>query len=422
MDTGPRDDAGLADALRDLVKSKRKELDLSQRDLAEAAGLSPATIASVEQGRRKPTETVLEGLRIAFELASAEELVELAERWRETPQEKDARDDLLSELSLSPLAFSSSGSSRSSGRQRLPGDLDRVMNALRATEAEHVEAVIEWLDRVGSDLATAAELPTPERLDWALAIADSEPVRRLDPAERDRFLAALHRLSRDPTSEGPPRIATVPVGHVHYLFAKDLATDSSGAFWVDPLARAYPSGLDAEDPRFERWDDGRIRLDLSRLVEAPEWPARDPRVHMVRAALLGHEPAEPSVLDEAYVTTIIEVDWHGETIMISPSDPTSGDRLPDGVDHIHIITAANPRSRLLSPAENDERNRLLSLDIEERGWTVWPSVGRAPDGTWEEASYAVIDVDSDAVRRLARRYEQNAVYDWSHSGVGGVVP
>lgn len=85
--------------------------------------------------------------------------------------------------------------------------------------------------------------------------------------------------------------------------------------------------------------------------------------------------------------------------------------LPASAHHLHIVTACNPRSRLLSRAENTARNQQLLADIEGSGMRWIAADGGAPDGSWREPGYGTIDAQLPDVLALARRYEQLAVFE-----------
>jgi hypothetical protein len=124
---------------------------------------------------------------------------------------------------------------------------------------------------------------------------------------------------------------------------------------------------------------------------------------------------DPANLAQLYADTVIEIRWSDrphQLVEPRPEGVTEGE-FPEGVDRVHVITAFNPRSRLLRRGENEERNRLLAADLERAGLRYVPVVGRSPDDSWSEDSFAVIDADVDEVLDLARRYQQNAIFEWT---------
>jgi hypothetical protein len=223
---------------------------------------------------------------------------------------------------------------------------------------------------------------------------------------------------RGPEPDREP-VAAMPTGEVRYVFVQALGRDERGHVWIDPLARARIGGLDHEDARVERYDDGEIVVDIARLDDQRFGP-RDPQRHRVKVTVEGDRGVEeaepdPTTLAELYADTVIEIRWPDRPHQIvepRPEGVTEGG-FPEGVDHIHVITAFNPRSRLLRRGENEERNRLLAADLDRAGLRSVPAVGRSPDDSWSEDSFAVIDADADQILDLASRYQQNAVFEWT---------
>jgi hypothetical protein len=211
----------------------------------------------------------------------------------------------------------------------------------------------------------------------------------------------------------------MPTGEVRYVFVQALARDERGHVWIDPLARARIGGLDHQDARVERYDDGEIVVDITRLDDQQFGP-REPQRHRVKVTVEGDRSGEeaepdPATLAQLYADTVIEIRWPdrpNQLVERRPEGVTEGE-FPKGVDHVHVITAFNPRSRLLRRGENDERNRLLAADLERAGLRHVPAVGRSPDDSWSEDSFAVIDADADHILDLARRYDQNAIFEWT---------
>ena len=409
--------------LRGLIRAKRSKLGWSQEELASVAGVSAATIASLEQGRRGASSKVVHDLAIAFGV-SDQKLLDVARRWADAEESESGgpeRDSLLSEIVAGNAATELPAAARSMAGSVLASDPvaeDLALTALMLRRAQPSDArrLLTWLDEVARRLAATEEVPATDLLSWALELASSPQLQRLSPEQRDRLVESLRRFGRDDLT-GEVRIATMPAGEVRYVFTTAVGVDDNGVLWIDPLARALPSGYDAEDPRVERWDTGQVILDTSRLASEPRWSPRDPERHLTRITPQVQRLDVGGDLETAYRTTVIEIGLGGDPGTVSPSDPTSGQRLPEGVGHVHVITAYNPRSRLLSTAENEERNRLLRADLERAGYRFHPALGHAPDDSWREPSFAVVDAPEDEIVELAARYEQNAVYRWDREGV-----
>jgi hypothetical protein len=162
-------------------------------------------------------------------------------------------------------------------------------------------------------------------------------------------------------------------------------------------------------------------VDLERLADQQFGPREDR--HRVKVTLEGDREVaddEPDLasLEQVYAATLIEIHWPDrphQVVEPRPEGVTDGE-FPGGVDHIHIITAFNPRSRLLRRSENEERNRLLRDDLDREGLRYVEAVGRSPDSSWSEESFAVVDAAPEQILDLARRYQQNAVFEWHRAG------
>ena len=82
-----------------------------------------------------------------------------------------------------------------------------------------------------------------------------------------------------------------------------------------------------------------------------------------------------------------------------------------------FITACNPRSRPLTPAEN--RQRTAELEHALHGQTFWPGLGVGTGDWFPEASYCIVMPLAEALN-LAKRFDQNAILAGHVGGhVGG---
>jgi len=73
-----------------------------------------------------------------------------------------------------------------------------------------------------------------------------------------------------------------------------------------------------------------------------------------------------------------------------------------------LITAWNPRSQVLSAAENDTRMLALSEAVEKLGYAHLPAVGRDPNGKWpDEPSLWIAGLTKNEAENLAHKFEQN---------------
>ena len=117
----------------------------------------------------------------------------------------------------------------------------------------------------------------------------------------------------------------------------------------------------------------------------------------------------------AYTATILDL-WLPERLTVEPRPTGIRDgAFPAGIDHVHVITASNPRSRPLSAAENQARNDLLRRDLRRLSGAheVSLATGRSADGGWIEHGFAVVDADRATLIDLAIRHGQLAIYAWT---------
>jgi hypothetical protein len=81
-----------------------------------------------------------------------------------------------------------------------------------------------------------------------------------------------------------------------------------------------------------------------------------------------------------------------------------------GAARATIVTAFNPRSRVLTPAANEVRHRALVQLLEQRGLSFLYGEGRDPSGQWTaETECIVFDISLTEGLEIARRFDQNAV-------------
>lgn len=75
-----------------------------------------------------------------------------------------------------------------------------------------------------------------------------------------------------------------------------------------------------------------------------------------------------------------------------------------------FISAANPRSIIQADKTNAWRNTNLEIDITKTGHHYTYALGLATDGNWPaEDSFVVFDMPIETGRKLARKYDQNAI-------------
>jgi hypothetical protein len=87
-----------------------------------------------------------------------------------------------------------------------------------------------------------------------------------------------------------------------------------------------------------------------------------------------------------------------------------------------FMTAWNPAPRTLTKEQNDSRQRELRRELEGRRLRSLEGVGRALDGSWEEASLLVLGISRPSAVALARKYGQLAIVAGERGGRSELVP
>lgn len=93
-----------------------------------------------------------------------------------------------------------------------------------------------------------------------------------------------------------------------------------------------------------------------------------------------------------------------------------------GVRHWTFLTACNPMSQLVDPAQNQERMAELRAALAAEGWIFWPGAGIGDDGAWPaEPSVLILGMAEAAGRAWARRFQQLAIVCGEHGGPARLV-
>jgi transcriptional regulator with XRE-family HTH domain len=389
------------EGLDTILRGLRERRGVTQKAIADAAEVSPAAITRLESGDRRPSRDVLGRLAAVFG-TTLKDLIIAAEQLQRGEELETVLDAIPAHgppsLVAADLAADYGPLPAPQAAPPVPASAPLSRHELQSRAAA---------DRVTrhSDPDAAVQL-LAEIADW---IATPDPTRDLAALRRE-----LHEVFQD-TPAGTEPVAAMPTGEVRYVFSHAVGRDDHGQLWIDPLTRARAGGYDQTDPRVERYDDGQVVLDISRLAD-PSFQPRDHDRHRLRVRVDDPTAAvDPQSLGDLYARTVLEVDWTDETHLVVEhrDEGVTEGSFPEGAERIHVITAANPRSRLLRASENQERNRLLAHDLDAAGLTYRPAIGRSPDTSWSEASFAVIGADPDTLIDLARRYEQHAIFEWT---------
>lgn len=81
-----------------------------------------------------------------------------------------------------------------------------------------------------------------------------------------------------------------------------------------------------------------------------------------------------------------------------------------GVRTAAFLTACNPGSREIDPADNQAAQAALLEAAARLGHSTLPGVAVDPDGAWpDEESVLILGIDAATATMLARRFGQNAL-------------
>lgn len=134
----------------------------------------------------------------------------------------------------------------------------------------------------------------------------------------------------------------------------------------------------------------------------------------------------PEPLRQAYLATRYRVDASPAgcfCIRIGAPSPEA-DRLcaAQGQTAWAFVTACNPRSQPLPPAQNAARMRMLETEVAALGLACYPGAGVGEDGDWPpEASLLIIGADRALARRLGQRFNQYAVVVGELGGIAELL-
>ena len=81
----------------------------------------------------------------------------------------------------------------------------------------------------------------------------------------------------------------------------------------------------------------------------------------------------------------------------------------EGATTAAFLTAANPRSKPQSPAQNASALSALDQLVAASGYPWRAGEGREPDGSWVEPSRLVIGIYRENAEALGRLFGQNAI-------------
>lgn len=121
----------------------------------------------------------------------------------------------------------------------------------------------------------------------------------------------------------------------------------------------------------------------------------------------------PEEVRGTYLAAVVEIADDGLLVPIAESSLLR-------LGTVHVITAWNPGAARPTTSENEAANRELHRVLVERGYSPVRAVGREPDGTHCEDSWAVVGMSDDDAREIGARFGQDAIFRFA-DGVQMVV-
>lgn len=260
---------------------------------------------------------------------------------------------------------------------------------------------------------------------WPAAVAVQREVRSgphridlgVDLADGTRALVEVKSLSRAVDGRAPLSWTPSTRGVAqltHLLERVEAGTPTAVAFVVQ---RGDVAALDLAQPAEPSWVTAvraarraGVHITAFRCSVTPTTLALDSPIPVL-------DGPDPAALASPYATTIVELESPGHppvTVVPDPDGHGPGslpDLVPPGTRHLHIVTACNPRSRRLDDATNAARNRRFLAEIQAAGLPVLRADGGAPDGSWHEPGFALLDIEVEVALDLARRHDQHAIFE-----------
>ncbi len=125
----------------------------------------------------------------------------------------------------------------------------------------------------------------------------------------------------------------------------------------------------------------------------------------------------PRATIQAYLETHYQVHGFSPTLLkIGEGNATlAAIHRSNGVEASVFVTACNPFSEPLDDAANAERQKILAVELTQRGLTFIEGVGQHPSNDWAgEPSFLVLGVSVEEAKELGARFGQNAIV-WAGS-------
>ena len=87
---------------------------------------------------------------------------------------------------------------------------------------------------------------------------------------------------------------------------------------------------------------------------------------------------------------------------------------------VHVISAWNPGSKKLSADENWHLHAQLLEELTASKAEIWEGTGSSRTEDWTEVGIARVGCSLDSSISIARRWEQDAIWEWHREGLAVV--
>ena len=119
---------------------------------------------------------------------------------------------------------------------------------------------------------------------------------------------------------------------------------------------------------------------------------------------------EPDEMWAGFARAIVRLDLSGGPEVLHPTKNGVSGRFPfDG--SVHIITAYNRDGLEASDAANRAADQELEAALSDH--QTFRTVGSAPDGSFAEPGFGILDIEFQDALTLGARFGQVAIYRWS---------
>lgn len=113
---------------------------------------------------------------------------------------------------------------------------------------------------------------------------------------------------------------------------------------------------------------------------------------------------------QGFAQAIVTLQLDGARAVLQPEEPDRVGSFPF-LNPVHIVTAFNPAGLETDARENDRRHVAFGRVVEH--YETFPTIGSAPDGSFAEPGYGLVDVSTDDALDVARTFGQRAIYRWT---------